>query len=441
MIQTRLLSEDEIDSNLFDVFVDGVRLGLSAGFSAEDSRIECLAICSDSTCLIVEFKYPASSRRSEVLAATLRPGLEILRDRVLCRDTIMLLAFDLAPLAMALYSDLGIVILNGIDIQSGYLELVDRRPVDVIKDAVGDNSEVRESNVERAFASAARFSASNRQRYIDLTEIAWISQFVGNVGNGFETLDKVKRIDTKNLPTGVIDLLASMVRNTRRLDQSKPNTVRHAFTPQSASGNEVQVKSTVYNTRLRHKPAGNLSVVVNDPRTGTFRIPVQLTEVAGRTAVLESNFNLSNRQIVSDGLVSSGPDKVTRAEFKAAETIRLVLQGDLSMLSSSPFVQNIWFPSTAGMVWPENWAASTEELPTADESLGRFSKLNVSQQDAVLHMLSQSSQNHIVLVQGPPGTGKTSVIITYVEQAIQAGQSGIWLIAASNVAVRVSISY
>jgi RecA/RadA recombinase len=44
--------------------------------------------------------------------------------------------------------------------------------------------------------------------------------------------------------------------------------------------------------------------------------------------------------------------------------------------------------------------------------------------------------NCITLVHGPPGTGKTTVIATYVVDAIRAGQRGIYLMAQSNVAVK-----
>ncbi|KAF8843771.1 hypothetical protein BDN67DRAFT_896582 [Paxillus ammoniavirescens] len=51
-------------------------------------------------------------------------------------------------------------------------------------------------------------------------------------------------------------------------------------------------------------------------------------------------------------------------------------------------------------------------------------------------MLDQTDGSRITIIQGPPGTGKTTVIASYVQAAVTAGLSGIWLIAQSNVAVK-----
>lgn len=144
-------------------------------------------------------------------------------------------------------------------------------------------------------------------------------------------------------------------------------------------------------------------------------------------------------------LTSIGRDDPTTAEAQRAATILRILQGTDKLLVDSPWIKNIWFPpdNDGLLIWPEDWStASSRVRPFAsrsadppDGNLGRHS-LNASQQEAVNTMLSPKDTHRITLIQGPPGTGKTSVIATYVQQAIRMGHRGIWLVAQSNVAVK-----
>jgi len=92
----------------------------------------------------------------------------------------------------------------------------------------------------------------------------------------------------------------------------------------------------------------------------------------------------------------------------------------------------IWLPSDP-VIWPESFLCS---LPPVEIVEHPQAPLNASQQLALTHMLSFSLKDCITLIQGPPGTGKTTVIASYVDNAIRAGQNGIWLMAQSNVAVK-----
>ena len=69
----------------------------------------------------------------------------------------------------------------------------------------------------------------------------------------------------------------------------------------------------------------------------------------------------------------------------------------------------------------------------------RFSRdLNDSQHAAVQRILSDKSDDRIVVIQGPPGTGKTTVIAASVMSHHFYATSGqnIWVSAQSNVAVK-----
>ncbi len=94
----------------------------------------------------------------------------------------------------------------------------------------------------------------------------------------------------------------------------------------------------------------------------------------------------------------------------------------------------IWLPSDP-VIWPESFSSSGSS-PPIEIVEHPDAPLNSSQRSAVTNMLSFSLDDCITLVRGPPGTGKTTVIASYVDNAIQDGRSGIWLMAHSNVAVK-----
>jgi superfamily II DNA or RNA helicase len=116
-------------------------------------------------------------------------------------------------------------------------------------------------------------------------------------------------------------------------------------------------------------------------------------------------------------------------------------------LNASPWITNIWFPDNdKPLVWP-SYFSNSGSSPTLSEPEAETTQLsqdvpsglvqlNPSQQEAVNTMLSDMDEHRITIIQGPPGTGKTSVIAAFVQLAISMGFTGIWLVAASNVAVK-----
>jgi len=147
------------------------------------------------------------------------------------------------------------------------------------------------------------------------------------------------------------------------------------------------------------------------------------------------DISLSGRMVMQ--VTSIGRDDPTTAEAKRAAVVLRILQGEHHLLSKTPWIQNIWFntePDTP-LAWPEAWSANPSR------SSGAISKppsrpLNLSQRKAVNTMLSEVDDNRFTIIQGPPGTGKTTVISSFVHMSIQLGRRGMWLVAASNVAVK-----
>lgn len=136
---------------------------------------------------------------------------------------------------------------------------------------------------------------------------------------------------------------------------------------------------------------------------------------------------------VITSITSSGRDLPTMAESERSLYLLHVLQGLLSPFDNH-WMKALWLPSDSEpVVWPESFSSSKPPVEIVEHP---DAPLNPSQFSALENMLSFSLDDCITLVHGPPGTGKTTVIATYVVNAIRAGQRGIWLMAQSNVAVK-----
>lgn len=149
------------------------------------------------------------------------------------------------------------------------------------------------------------------------------------------------------------------------------------------------------------------------------------------------DITISGRTVTQ--VTSIGRDDPTTAEAKRAAVVLRILQGELHLLSNTPWIQNIWFntePDTP-LTWPKVWSANLPQARSSSAIPKPPSRpLNPSQRKAVNTMLSEVDDDRFTIIQGPPGTGKTTVISSFVHMSTQLGRKGIWLVAESNVAVK-----
>lgn len=133
----------------------------------------------------------------------------------------------------------------------------------------------------------------------------------------------------------------------------------------------------------------------------------------------------------------TGRDSLTQAEVKRAEVVLLILQGQIAAEGKNfnPWIQKVFLDPGDEFAWPIEWADPTVP-PIKFNPKKNPRPLNPSQTKAIKAMLSRSDDHRINIIQGPPGTGKTTVIASYALTAVRAGQTGIWLIAQSNIAVK-----
>jgi regulator of nonsense transcripts 1 len=198
-----------VASDILSVFDHGGPIGISPGYSAAGELIS-LAIADDKICRIVEF-FSAKTRNAnhrKSPTTTIKPpvlkALKKLQDHVLCRTTGDIFGFDMGPLTMSLYWDLGgLRITNAVDIHSAF-SAVDRKALTVIKAALGTTSAIRidEINIADVFSNPI-YDFNDKHRITDLAQRAWVSQYLARSRNGAEMFKKVPRIDTKKFGSGV----------------------------------------------------------------------------------------------------------------------------------------------------------------------------------------------------------------------------------------------
>lgn len=202
-------------SDLLSVFDHAEPIGISPGYSAAGKLIS-LAIADDKICRIIEFSQPKNNnkRTNGKPPPTLKPEVTLawqkLQDYILCRTAGDIFAFDMGPLTMSLYCDLGgLRITNAVDIQSAF-SAVDRKPLTGIKTVLGTTIKISEENVTNVFLNPV-YDIKDRNCTTDLAQRAWVSQYLVRSGNGAEMFDKVPRIDTKKLDASVSHLLSENI--------------------------------------------------------------------------------------------------------------------------------------------------------------------------------------------------------------------------------------
>ena len=217
-IRTVTIQVPDIEaSDVLSVFDHGGPIGISPGYSAAGKLIS-LAIADDQICRIIEFSPPknANQRANGKPSTTIKPAaalaLQKLQDHVLCRSAGDIFAFDMGPLTMSLYCDLGgLRITNAVDIQSAF-SAIDRKALTAIKTALGTTGTIKisEVNVTNVFFNPI-YDVDDKNRITDLAQRAWVSQYLVRSGNGAEMFEKVPRIDTKKFDTNVSHLISEII--------------------------------------------------------------------------------------------------------------------------------------------------------------------------------------------------------------------------------------
>ncbi|KAF5367559.1 hypothetical protein D9758_003645 [Tetrapyrgos nigripes] len=431
-IKTLTFHESTLSNGIVKGFVDYQGpLGISGGYNPRDQSLRALAIARGERCLIVEFGSGRKGLDREKREA--EDGREKLVP-ILMRSA-GLFAFDMGPLSMALYRDLGLRITTGTDIQSafpGKFPHHRKTPLDAIKASVGDHAKIHDNNITSAFEDLSydRLHDDYENSEMHISQRAWISHYLPLFENGAEAFDQVLKIDTASLTTSALDMLSKVAGDSFRLSYLQPFKSAHAFEASSDTIGDINVRSKSFKDRLRSNQ--DVRVTVESPNGSIYSVKGQTGYINGKAAGIKASHTFSKTNTSVLAISSIGRDGPTEADLKQHHIILRVLQGCSGSLTTNHWIQNIWF-SSGDLTWPEGWSPSNKPLSFSNSSQ---KTLNPSQANAVNCMLSTKDADRITIVQGPPGTGKTSVIATFVETAIAGGMKGIWLVAHSNVAVK-----
>ncbi|KAH9037839.1 P-loop containing nucleoside triphosphate hydrolase protein [Lactarius pseudohatsudake] len=435
-IQARVVHEKELEITdfqwLFGSAANSPRsVGISPAYSKSGS-LPALACALGNRVLIINFH---SSKPHDDGTSGPRPRnidrRNQLEQELLSHPDNTFYAFDLAPLALSLRLHLHLHLSNAIDIQSA-LPVPTRSPVDSVQVIVSDASPIFADNITSAFETTLYVSSKHK----DLTELvqrAWLCGYLGqyDLGNTQDLFYAAPKVDMRKFSAEALNVLQKMSYDMQRLDIMKPTSVTHEIkTGFNHKTQQMVAKSQRYSNRLTPNTS-RVKVTVTHGSSTTFTVAGDASSVRGKSAHIDTVHNMEGKAIAS--ITSIGRDLPTMAEQDRSLSLLRVLQGSLSLMDNH-WMKAIWLPSDA-VVWPEHFSSS-ESAPPIEIVEHPDAPLNASQHSALKNMLSFSLDNCITLVQGPPGTGKTTVIATYVVDAIRAGQRGIWLMAQSNVAVK-----
>jgi len=189
-------------------------------------------------------------------------------------------------------------------------------------------------------------------------------------------------------------------------------------------------------------------------------VTARTTAVAGRAVTLQTQSQVSVSPLSTVTVKTIGKENHTNSENQLQELLVHVLQGRSSW-DTSNMMSAVWFPPSDALevrsIKPPAPISTT--LPKFPRKIrGVTTTLNKSQDEAVKAMLGdrqlvlihgyvalsalQTKQflnsKSITSVERPPGTGKTTVISSFVEALTESSNECVYLVAHSNVAVKVS---
>ena len=181
---------DELLNGYFANSSEPRSIGMSATYT-QKGKIAVLAIALARRVILVVFRATTSEPVSVARS--------LLQERILVNEENNLYAFDIAPIALALFADRGLRLANGIDFQSVQGSRPDRDPVAAVKFIVtSSNTRYNAKNIQSIFkVEDTIWDASNRQCETLLALRAWVASYLPT-SNGFaeDKFREVKRIDT-----------------------------------------------------------------------------------------------------------------------------------------------------------------------------------------------------------------------------------------------------
>ncbi|KAM5535941.1 hypothetical protein V8D89_010381 [Ganoderma adspersum] len=424
------VQDEVLESHLTQEMLDGLfdntavprRVGLAPIYSnsRKGCRLTRLVVSTATKAIVVQFHAEGRSGKAY-------QGRELLKDTILCNEDVTILAFDLAKLTIALFADLGLRILNGVDLQSAF-GVAEQPALAAIDFATGDRATVLKDNVNAIFTISVYDDKRAAATTIACVQQAWVAQVVVTYDGMEERVLSAPKINTRDTSETQLRAFARLERGDQRLALNQPTSVVHEFAAVGTRNHTAQVRAQRFQTRFRQDESQTQRVLLHDSQTNMdFIAEAKIQNIMGRNATLAAGNSLDGRVIKA--IMTEGADHPTNAQRQRSAASREALQGKGDILQN-PFLQYILKPSPE-FTWPESFPIVDTIPPIVTTR-----PLNESQQRAVEHMLLNTDKTRMSIIQGPPGTGKTTVIAAFVCSAVAVGTSGLWLVAQSNIAVK-----
>jgi hypothetical protein len=197
-ISSLLVGKPPTDADDVPDVVGPIDIGIAGGYTASGT-LSTLAVCVLSTIFLIQFRSKTKATNEAVTASR-----KLLQDSILCRPDVSLFAFDLAPLALALYYDHGLLLESGVDVQSGCTCEDPRNYVEAIQFATASTqvTKIYHDNIRNAFASKVR-DVEKPETSRTLALRSWLAGYLPTLGDMKERLGEVPKINTKSMPADV----------------------------------------------------------------------------------------------------------------------------------------------------------------------------------------------------------------------------------------------
>ena len=240
-IRQQTLLETKLTEELFDdflrsapMFPNPIRVGLAPAYNEKDQLV-AIALATESKVLVVQL---AKDKK-----VTLHKGRALLLTKVLCNPDCMLYVFGIAQVALSLYLDHDLRILNGVNIESICPESQDSvvSPLAAVKFAVGDQWPVHEDNIKAAFQE--KLWDPKPAKHTSLALKAWLAGFLPAIPGQEELFNAVRRVNTKDQSDSVSERdVISIATNLRLRIASKSGA--HPDRPDGAGRSTSGVAAT-----------------------------------------------------------------------------------------------------------------------------------------------------------------------------------------------------
>jgi hypothetical protein len=188
---------------------EGRALGLAGAYSST-GELAMLAVADASTIIIIDFELENEDNNHNERPATPTSATDntavrqVLTDSLLRRSAGFLHAFDIAPLALALFQTLGLRIANAIDMQCAGPPST-RAPLATVRQAIGDFYHVYDYNVKHVFSTDTVTEhhpggpSTTNEFTTPLALRAWIAHHLSQLASMEERLAQVPPVDTFQL--------------------------------------------------------------------------------------------------------------------------------------------------------------------------------------------------------------------------------------------------